>query len=260
MIEIRCPRCDTHYHVPADKAGKKGRCPKCGGAIRVPEPDHQVHAQYVPEQTFTPAQKRLMIMIPCAVLLLVGVIVFLQRGKSEQEKRKLEQLEDEARTGIRRTEQDLARVEDLAERFGRYSVKLNHERRMMARMVLQRDRSYEAVTPGEYRLRTEVLEERARAQATPATYKEEEWRVDAPLSEDEAAMLQRCVPELEREAKEIARLTTRAGGTNVMTKDAVGHDVVNGEEIRKQLSARIKSINERRAKAEADLREVLQRK
>jgi predicted Zn finger-like uncharacterized protein len=255
MIEIKCPRCETHYHVPPEKAGKKGRCPKCGGAIRVPAPDHQVHAQYVPEQTFTPWQKRLMIGVPCAIALLIVVLVLVQ-GNGGKGKKGEDPETSEAANKVRQADAELARLEDLTERFERYCAKLGQERRLRARSVLEKDRSYEAVTPGEYQLRTEVIEDRARAQAAPASYKEEEWRLDTALTEDEEALLAKLSPQLDMEAKEIARLVARTGGANVLAKDALGREVVSMEDARKEFLARSKAINERRAKAEEELREL----
>jgi len=46
LIQFPCPQCCTVLRVPDDKAGKKGKCPKCGGVIAVPaatlEPEPEV--------------------------------------------------------------------------------------------------------------------------------------------------------------------------------------------------------------------------
>lgn len=255
MIEIKCPRCDTHYHVPAEKAGKKGRCPKCGGAIRVPSPDHQIHAQYVPDQSFSPWQKRLMIGVPIAIAVIIAVLVFFQSsGGKKENARDVEN--SEPANKVHQADADLIRLEQVTERFDRYCAKSNQERRLRARSVLTKDRSYEPVSPGEYRLRSEVLDERAHALAVPATYKEEEWRLDCALSEDEAGQLEKLSGKMESESQEIARLVTRMGGGIVLQRDALGRQVLGTEETRRELASRSKAINERRAKAEAELREL----
>jgi len=38
MIHFNCPSCGQKYNVPADKAGVKAKCKKCGGVMTVPEP------------------------------------------------------------------------------------------------------------------------------------------------------------------------------------------------------------------------------
>jgi len=38
MIAIRCPKCQTHYRVPDDAAGKRTQCKKCGQPFRIPQP------------------------------------------------------------------------------------------------------------------------------------------------------------------------------------------------------------------------------
>src|SRR5262245_27525885 len=38
-IAIVCPNCGRRFRVAAGHAGRRGRCPLCGGAVLVPEPD-----------------------------------------------------------------------------------------------------------------------------------------------------------------------------------------------------------------------------
>jgi len=35
-IPITCPTCNSHFEASPDQAGKRGKCPKCGGVIEVP--------------------------------------------------------------------------------------------------------------------------------------------------------------------------------------------------------------------------------
>ncbi len=253
MIDIKCPRCDTHYQVPSEKAGKKGRCPKCSSAIRVPVPDHQLHAQYVPQPTFTPWQKRLMIGIPCAIALLIVIIALVQSGGGKRREGP-DPENSEAAIRLRQAEGDLMRLEQLAERFERYSVRCSLERCLRARHVLQKDRSYESVAPGEYQIRTETLDARARARAAPETYREEHWRLDLPLTEEETSTLRKLSPEVENEAREVAALLRQQGAANVLTRDALGREVLSIEDTRRELNARIKAVTDRRDQAESELR------
>ncbi|MCE5280277.1 MAG: hypothetical protein ABFD92_04820 [Planctomycetaceae bacterium] len=38
MITIKCPACLVWLHISDDKAGKHGKCPKCGQPIMIPSP------------------------------------------------------------------------------------------------------------------------------------------------------------------------------------------------------------------------------
>jgi phage FluMu protein Com len=38
MIDFRCKNCGWVLHVPPEHAGKKGKCPKCGNVLTVPQP------------------------------------------------------------------------------------------------------------------------------------------------------------------------------------------------------------------------------
>ena len=36
-IQFQCSRCGKSLSAPADRAGKNGKCPSCGGAIQIPQ-------------------------------------------------------------------------------------------------------------------------------------------------------------------------------------------------------------------------------
>jgi DNA-directed RNA polymerase subunit RPC12/RpoP len=48
MIVFRCPGCSVRLQVPDAKAGKKGKCPRCGGRIVVPTEPPPVPLDYAP--------------------------------------------------------------------------------------------------------------------------------------------------------------------------------------------------------------------
>ncbi len=39
-IEVTCPNCSATFKAKDEFAGKKAKCPKCGGRIVVPSPFH----------------------------------------------------------------------------------------------------------------------------------------------------------------------------------------------------------------------------
>lgn len=38
-IKVKCPSCQSGFTAPDNAAGKKAKCPKCGGAIEIPTPE-----------------------------------------------------------------------------------------------------------------------------------------------------------------------------------------------------------------------------
>jgi DNA-directed RNA polymerase subunit M/transcription elongation factor TFIIS len=48
MIRFACPVCNAVMKAPADKAGRKGQCPKCGQRLQVPSPSRTVLAKPLP--------------------------------------------------------------------------------------------------------------------------------------------------------------------------------------------------------------------
>jgi hypothetical protein len=56
MIRFACPQCHKGFQTDDKAAGKKTKCPKCGGAITVPAPEQPATADPIPQLTAaTPA-------------------------------------------------------------------------------------------------------------------------------------------------------------------------------------------------------------
>ncbi|MBN9122489.1 MAG: hypothetical protein J0I06_25650 [Planctomycetes bacterium] len=41
-IRVACLSCGYRLRAPAEKAGKRGRCPQCGAAVEIPRPEESV--------------------------------------------------------------------------------------------------------------------------------------------------------------------------------------------------------------------------
>jgi DNA-directed RNA polymerase subunit M/transcription elongation factor TFIIS len=55
-IQVTCPSCKAMFNAPDAAAGKKAKCPKCGGVIQIPMPkveEEIVDAEEEPRSPFT---------------------------------------------------------------------------------------------------------------------------------------------------------------------------------------------------------------
>lgn len=58
-IQVTCSSCNSKFNAPDSAAGKRAKCPKCGGAIDIPEPeiepaeDEIFEAESIPSRPIT---------------------------------------------------------------------------------------------------------------------------------------------------------------------------------------------------------------
>ncbi len=55
MIRTRCPHCQEPLKAPAALAGKKGRCPECGGVVPLPADKSEIEPTATAQHTFNTA-------------------------------------------------------------------------------------------------------------------------------------------------------------------------------------------------------------
>jgi hypothetical protein len=241
-IEVKCPRCATLLRVPDRKAGRRGRCPLCGGPVKVPL------AQNAPTPFLAPqkkSQSKVVWAVSAGVVLLIGICVVIAlsgHGKSgATEKSDGPALTPEQAASLEAQLTEISKLEDMVRRFRDLRVK---ERHLRARNVLMKISSYEPVTDFEYSLRRQVLEEQEQTAkiAGDAGGETEPWNLNAPLAPSEKDELGRLSDELQTHSAELARELSSVRVYVTPVKDPLGRALLDGAEVSAKLVARKESV------------------
>jgi hypothetical protein len=241
-IEVKCPRCSTLLKVPDRKAGRRGRCPICGGPVKIPLVVIAPMPFAAPQK---PARSRLIWVIPAGIVLLIGIWVIValsghgKSGATEESSGPALTPEQMSRRDAQLLE--ISKLEDMVRIFRELRVKEKHLR---ARDVLMKISSYEPVTDFEYALRGQVLEEQEKAakSAGDAGGENEAWNLNTPLAPSEKAELGRLSDDLQTESADLARELSSIGIFLAPVKDPLGRALLDGAEVSEKLVARRERI------------------
>lgn len=264
-IDVHCSRCGMQYEVADTKAGKKGRCPTCGGSIHVPSLGEAGTAYHKARQN-----KHLSHMIAwtsvsviAALLLLIVILVLREESSTSgvvavpstapvgpivSAPIKTVPAQDSAvstpsspaqfpaadsSTSVAEKQAFLIRY--AAERLGEYRALVAQERRLRAREILRKSRENEPVQMEEYELRNKVNEEAALLAEEGKDVSG--WRLDEPLDDEER--------------RELANLSTRLGAfSNDLRNEFMRHNLTLSTSV-DIYGRRLIDISEAQAKLDA---------
>lgn len=244
-IEMKCDRCGVHLSVPDRKAGHHGRCPKCWASIKVPLPHADPHVAPTAPVVLHPWKRRLKILVPAglAVILIVGLALYAG-GDGDTAGEGLGEKDPEAVERFRQMEYQMQRFQDLVDRLKRYQDLERTERRLRARQVLGKMKAYEPVGPHEYQLRSAVQEEYAQESAAGSA-REEEWRLNVPLSVNEVTALNAASDQLQAESAAISEIVERMGVPAPLETDGWKRRLLKSADLAKALATYGEGLQDR---------------
>ena len=246
-IDVTCSRCGARYMVPNSKAGKKGRCPACGGMIHVP----LVPGRPGPQPLAQLRKSKLIPGIVLAAALLVAIYCILQVSKQSATVQPGQAIPPtDVSDKLKLVETKLYQIENLEDRVKKYQELCTLERRLRARDVLLKVRNYEPVSNDEYDLRKKVLEEYANAAKSqpPASGAErKDWQLDTPLTPAERAELTRVSNELQQQSKDLVEDLNDIGIVVAPTTDPLRRTLLNGDQAAAKVTDRKASLLEYKA-------------
>lgn len=247
-MEIKCPRCGSTWRVSEEKAGKRGRCPQCWGIIKVPDKAHDpaAEAHHYTAPPTSPARK--VFFIAAGVVLLAGIVltVVLRKGAEMDSGGGVQELTPEVLTQLRVLNMELNQLERISDQCDQLDNIAREERCLRARDVLRKDKAYEPVSAVEYSLRAAVKDEEMayraecekKAQSAPPS-----WQLDVPLQEDERALLTQKSTDVVKSSEEITQALAQTGLKASTRQDLVGRNIVNTDEARKLLDAKLEKLH-----------------
>jgi len=229
-MKLRCPRCGCRLTVPDHKAGKRGKCPTCGGPIKVPTLDE---LQLAMAQKGPPSWVvGVGVAVGIAVLLLVAILLFQAGGNESAGGSRA------SRRGANSTEEDmpledqLRRILGIEARLQSYQDLLKTEQFLHVRAINTKLHSYEQLTPEELRFRDEMMEAwRKDTAASPDLS-----LANTPLSEIEKGEYRQIQEDLRKESDEILHAMRLAGAHIPVRPDSFGKNVLDLDETRTKLA------------------------
>jgi DNA-directed RNA polymerase subunit RPC12/RpoP len=241
-IEFKCQRCRTPLKVPESLAGKKARCPICGGRLRIPVPEPAAG----PVFEFPPQPRRRIVWMAVAGGALILVICVLVALSGHRKSRATEggygpTLTPEQQARLERPLSQINRLEEMARKYHESRVE---ERRLRAREVLMKINGYEPVTDFDYALRRHELEEEKSAAKSAGEAGEESdpWKLNRPLDPAEKEKLDRLSDDLQAQSAELERDLSSVGIVIASAKDPLGRSLLDGTEVSAKLATRRESI------------------
>lgn len=270
MIEVKCARCGMHYEVADSKAGKKGRCPTCGGPIHVPTLGEAGEAYHKSRSELHASHMFGWVAVSVAAAVLVLAIVLVLRGESPPKPAppaapppRTEPIASAPprptapAAGIAKpppppqpapppppstadTDRMAFRVRYAKEKLGNYRDMLALERRLRAREVLRKDRAYEPVSAEEYQLRRSVLDEAAVLAAGGENL--DSWRLNEPLTEPERRELEDLIERIPAASADMIDEMGRLNLQGTYVTDPFGRRLINTDDAENKLNALQKSI------------------
>ena len=229
-IKLRCPRCGCRLTVPEHKAGKRGKCPTCGGPIKVATLDE---AQWVQARQGPPSWAiGFGIVAAVAVLFVVAVLLFRSGGDESGGD------SGTSRTGTTQPDEDAPpedqsrRILDIEARLRSYQELLKTEQFLHVRAINAKLHSYEQLAPEELRFRDEMM----------ATWRKEGDAgpdlslAHTSLSEIEKGKYRQILEDLRKRSDEILRAMRSAGASIQMSPDPFGKNVLDLDEASEKLA------------------------
>jgi len=251
VIRFDCPRCGKHLRVSPEKAGRHGRCPTCGGRIKVPKEasvelaDEHLESRHV----------RLVIGVVVG-LFLIGTVAFLiGRGEGNGGEDEGTQSAGQYEALVRKLEQvrrRLTQLDDLDARLADYKKMALAESELRARDVRRRLNAYEPVSVFECTLREQILAERGerRLGSPESGTASDKARLNASLTTLEREHLKQLSERLEQFSAELAGALQRANMPTRLTPDPLGRQLLNPAKTEE----RVERERELLRKEEADIR------
>jgi len=251
VIRFDCPRCGKHLRVSPAKAGRHGRCPTCGGRIKVP---NEVPVEKVSGK-LEHRHVRLAIAVVVGFLLIVAVAFLAGRGdrngREDAEGSSVVHHEALLRK-LQQVRRRLTQLDDLEGRLAAYKRMALSESELRARDVRRRLNDYEPVSVFECALREQILagrEERINASTGPEIVADE-GKLNSPLTTLERERLKQLSDQLEALSAELVEAFRRAHITIRPTPDPLGRRLLNVTET----EARIERERTLLRESEADIR------
>ena len=242
-IKFRCSRCGARHSVAESKAGKKGRCPTCGGPLHVPTLE-----QVVQKQQQAIVHHRILGTVGVVIVIIALVAGYTLFGPissvpvEKPTKRTQDQSEEEkAKAQLAK----LRLIDGLKAGIVRYEGLLEQEQILRVRDIGAKLRSYERVTVHEHDLREELLNARRKRMELPPEgggMETDEWQLDVPLNEIEREGLRRLSETIEQQAKVLVRELRQVGVTASVKKDPLGRTLLDHATARGKLAVRRQEV------------------
>lgn len=251
-IGVRCSRCNSVYAVPSEKAGHRGRCPRCGGIMRVPVPAKSAGSPSKAASSFT--KRSALLLIP-AVVVIVALIAFLviRKGTENDADKAPSAAELAATDNVRRVQNEVGRLHAVDRRLKEYDDLYAMERRMHAREIYGKMKAYESVSKEEYSLRAAVQLEQSDLKLNPL---ESDWQLETPLNVTEKTERGRHSKELESDAAEVRDMLSQMGIAVDLKPDAFGRALLNRPEVDAAIDRHRQALETKLKAAEAELQEA----
>ncbi len=234
------------------KAGHRGRCPTCGGQIKVPNVE-------VAEPMHDPGEnvRRLIHSLTVIVVVsaVIGILAYavIRLGASGQDDNAAPPVvqKEHLVKKLENIRARMVRLDDVEDRIQGYQHMIMNESKLRARDVRTRLNAYEPVSAYECQLREKALTVRASADsADSALTRQRNLRMNTPLSTLEKDQLNQLSDELEKHSAELAQTLRRTRVVIKLTPDPLGRRLLPPAIA----LSRIERERERLKESEADVR------